>query len=74
LWANAVEGYLKRPEQLEQPPPQILKEAIDFFIDGPLQEHRSVHNEQYPLRAMTNSWIDRVSLRELSDQASCFVA
>ena len=28
LWANAVEGSLKRPEQLDQPPPQILKEAI----------------------------------------------
>jgi len=31
LWANAVEGSLKRPEQLDQPPPQILKEAIDLF-------------------------------------------
>ena len=39
LWANAVEGSLKRPEQLDQPPPQILKEAIDLFIEGPLQEH-----------------------------------
>ena len=48
LWANAVEGSLKRPEQLEQPPPQILKEAIDLFIEGPLQEHRSGHNEQWP--------------------------
>ena len=46
LWANAVEGSLKRPEQLDQPPPQILKEAIDLFIEGPLQEHRSGHNEQ----------------------------
>ena len=66
LWANAVEGSLKRPEQLDQPPPQILKEAIDLFIDGPLQEHRSGHNEQYPLRAMANSWIGGVSLSELS--------
>jgi hypothetical protein len=52
LWANAVEGSLKRPEQLDQPTPQILKEAIDLFIEGPLQEHRSGYNEQYPLRAM----------------------
>ena len=42
LWANAVEGSLKRPEQLDQPPPQILKEAIDLFIEGPLQEHEVV--------------------------------
>ena len=47
LWANAVEGSLKRPEQLDQPPPQILKEAIDLFIEGPLQEHRSGQNEQW---------------------------
>ena len=66
LWANAVEGSLKRPEQLDQPPPQILKEAIDLFIEGPLQEHRSGHNEQYPLRAMANSWIGGVQLSELT--------
>jgi len=66
LWANAVEGSLKRPEQLDQPPPQILKEAIDLFIEGSLQEHRSGHNEQYPLRAMANSWIGGVLLSELS--------
>ena len=66
LWANAVEGSLKRPAQLDQPPPQILKEAIDLYIDGPLQEHRSGHNEQYPLRAMANSWIGGVLLGELS--------
>ncbi len=66
LWANAVESSLKRPEKLDQPPPHILKEAIDLFIDGPLQEHRSGHNEQYPLRAMANSWIGGVPLSELS--------
>ncbi len=66
LWANAVEGSLKRPEQLDQPPPQILKEAIDLFIEGPMQEHRSGHNEQYPLRAMANSWIGGVRLNDLS--------
>ncbi len=66
LWANAVESSLKRPAQLDQPPPQTLKEAIDLFIVGPLQEHRSGHNEQYPLRAMANSWIGGVDLSELS--------
>ncbi|ABX08312.1 tyrosine-type recombinase/integrase [Prochlorococcus marinus] len=66
LWANAVEGSLKRPTQLDQPPPQILKEAIDLYIDGPLQKHRSGHNEQYPLRAMANSWMGGVLLSEMS--------
>ena len=66
LWANAVEGSLKRPAQLDQPPPQTLKEAIDLYIDGPLQEHRSGHNEQYPLKAMANNWMGGVLLSELS--------
>ncbi len=50
LWANAVEGSLKRPVQLDQPPLPILKEAIDLFIEGPLQEHHSGHKEP-PLTA-----------------------
>ena len=66
LWANAVEGSLKRPAQLDQPPPQTLKEAIDLYIDGPLQEHRSGHNEQYPLKAMASNWRGGVPLSELS--------
>ena len=66
LWANTVEGSLKRPAQLDKPPTQTLKEAIDLFVDGPLQEHRNGHNEQYPLRAMANNWIGRVLLSELS--------
>ena len=66
LWANVVEGSLKKPAHLDQEPPQTLKEAIDLFIDGPLQEHRSGHNEQYSLRAMANSWIGGVLLSELS--------
>ena len=66
LWANAVEGSLKRPEELGQQPHQILKEAIDLFIEGPLLEHLSGHNEQYPLRAMANSWIGEVQLNALS--------
>ena len=57
LWANAVESSLKRHEELDKPLPQILKEAIDLFIDGPLRLHLSGHNEQYPLRAIVNSWI-----------------
>ncbi len=52
LWANAVEGSLQKPAQLDQPPPQILKDAIDLFIDGPLQEHRSGYNAQYPLKVI----------------------
>ena len=66
LWANAVESSLQRPVQLDQPPPQILKEAIDAYIDGPLKDHRSGHNEQFPLRAMANNWIGGVLLSELS--------
>ena len=66
LWANAVESSLQRPVQLDQPPPQTLKEAIDLYIDGPLQEHRSGHNEQYPLKAMAKSWMGGVRLNELS--------
>ena len=64
LWANAVEGSLKKPEQLDQPPPQILKEAIYLFIEEPLQENRSGHKEQYPLRAMTKG--DEILLAPLS--------
>ncbi len=56
LWANAVEGSLKKPAESDQPPPQIFKEAIDLFIEGPLQEHRSGHNAQYQFRAMVNNW------------------
>ncbi len=66
LLANAVESSLQKPAQSNQTPLQIFKESIDLFIDGPLQEHRSGHNEQYPLRAMANSWIGGVPLSELS--------
>ena len=66
LWANAVEGSLQRPAQLDQPPPQTLKEAIDSYIDGPLKDHRIGHNEQYPLKAMASNWIGGVPLSELS--------
>ena len=35
LWANAVEGSLEKPSQLDQSPPQTFKEAIDLYVDGP---------------------------------------
>ena len=38
LWANAVESSLKITTKLEQLPPQTFKEAIDLYIQGPLQE------------------------------------
>ena len=62
LWAKAVEGSLTRPTQLNQPPPQILKEAIDAYIDGPLKDHRSGHNQQYPLKAMASNLMGGVRL------------
>ena len=45
LWVNAVEGSLKRQAELDQPPPQILKEAIDLFFEGPLQENRICNSD-----------------------------
>ena len=52
LWANAVESSLKTPAKLDLKPPQIFREAIDLYIQGPLQDHRSRSNEQYPLKAI----------------------
>ena len=47
LWANAVEGSLKRPAELDQPPPQILKEAIDIWPHTfPAKFHRQISNNQ----------------------------
>ncbi len=66
LWANAVESSLKTPAKLDLKPPQILREAIDLYIQGPLQDHRSGANEQYPLKALANSWMGGVLLEELS--------
>ncbi|KGG11304.1 MULTISPECIES: hypothetical protein [Prochlorococcus] len=37
-----------------------------MYIDGPLQEHRSGHNEQYPLKAIASNWMEGVRLEELS--------
>ena len=66
LWANAVESSLKTPAKLDLKPPQIFREAIDLYIQGPLQEHRSGSNEQYPLKVLANSWMGGVLLEELS--------
>ena len=66
LWANAVESSLKTPFKLDLKPPQIFREAIDLYIQGPLQDHRSGANEQYPLKVLANSWLGGVLLEELS--------
>ncbi len=66
LWANAVESSFKTPFKLDLKPPQIFREAIDLYIQGPLQDHRSEANEQYPLKVLANSWLGGVLLEELS--------
>ena len=66
LWANAVESSFKTPFKLDLKPPQIFREAIDLYIQGPLQDHRSGANEQYPLKVLANSWLGGVLLEELS--------
>ena len=55
LWANAVESSLETPAKLDLKPPQIFREAIDLYIQGPLQDHLSGANEQYPLKVLANS-------------------
>lgn len=37
LWANAVEGSFKKLKGLTEEPPQILREAINSYIEGPLK-------------------------------------
>ena len=66
LWANAVESSLKTPAKLDLKPPQTFREAIDLYIQGPLQDHRSGGNEQYPLKVLANSWMGGILLEELS--------
>lgn len=66
IWANAQEAALE-PRAAELPSaPLTLAEAIESFIAGPLQGHRSAANEVYPLRATANSWLGAVLLSELS--------
>ena len=66
LWANAVESSLKTPAKLDLKPPQIFREAIDLYIQGPLKDHLSGANEQYPLKVLSNSCMGGVLLEELS--------
>ena len=66
LWANAVESSLKTPAKLDLKPPQIFREAIDLYIQGPLQDHRSGSNEQYPLKVLANSWMGGILIEDLS--------
>ena len=66
LWADGVESSLKLPKGLSERPPKIFKEAIEAYIDGPLNQHRSAHNEKYPLQVTASSWLGGVPLNELS--------
>ncbi len=65
-WANAVESSLQRPSKLALKPPQTFQEAIDLYIQGPLQDHLSGHNETYPLKVLASSWMGAIPLEELS--------
>ena len=66
LWANAVESSLETPAKLDLKPPQIFREAIDLYIQGPLQDHRSGFYEQYPLKVLANSWMGGILINALS--------
>ncbi len=66
LWANAVEKSLKITTKLEQLAPRTFKEAIDLYIQGPLQDHLSGSNEQYPLKVLANSWMGGILIEDLS--------
>ncbi len=65
MWANAVESSLQISTQLTDRAPKIFQGAIDLYIQGPLQAHRSGHNERYPLQSMANHWIGGVLVHEL---------
>ena len=66
LWANAVESSLKTPSKLDLKSPQTFQEAIDLYIQGPLQDHRSGSNEQYPLKVLANSWMGGILIEDLT--------
>ena len=66
LWAKAFECSFENPKGLTERPPQILREAINSYIEGPLKTHRSGHNEKYPLQVTANSWLGGIPLNELS--------
>lgn len=66
IWARTTDEQLtpKRPDQPAVP--LTVADAIEAFIDGPLQGHRSAANELYPLRASARSWLGSVLLSELT--------
>ena len=66
IWANAQEAALEPRAGVLPSAPLTLAEAIERFIAGPLQGHRSAANEVYPLRATAVSWLGAVLLSELS--------
>ena len=45
-----------------------MAEAIEAYVAGPLQKHRSALNEAYPLLATASSWIGGIPLEELTTQ------
>ncbi len=49
LWANAVGSSLQISTQLTDRVPKIFQEAIDLYIQGPLQTHRSGQSLLRPL-------------------------
>jgi len=66
IWAKAQEAALEPRAGVLPTASLTLAEAIEGFIAGPLQGHRSAANEVYPLRATAESWLGAVLLSELS--------
>lgn len=66
IWAKAQETLLEPKAAGLPSPPLTLADAIERFIAGPLQSHRSAANEAYPLRATAESWLGSVLVSELS--------
>jgi len=68
IWAKAQEAALEPRAAILPSAPLNLAEAIERFVAGPLEGHRSAANEVYPLRATAGSWLGAVLLSELSTQ------
>jgi len=68
IWAKAQEAALEPRAAILPSAPLTLAEAIERYVAGPLQGHRSAANEVYPLRATAGSWLGAVLLSELSTQ------
>tara|TARA_Y100001968_G_scaffold50086_1_gene40671 strand:+ start:163 stop:447 length:285 start_codon:yes stop_codon:yes gene_type:complete len=50
LWANPVESSLETPAKIDLKPPQTFQEAIDLYIQEPLQDqcnHHLLHAYEY---------------------------